>query len=250
MGCNLAGTGGHFNRSEHGRSAAEEQRGLAQEGIRNETMSARSHVARCWHTITSRLACTESAAAAVLEEMARAYGEPHRCYHTLDHIGTLLELLGRHGAGAGDRDALRLAILFHDIVYDPTRHDNEQASAALAAERLTRLGFSEALGAKVARYIMATRHDRPPEASDDFDLALLLDLDLSILAAARADYRAYAVAVRREYAFVPDHLYRPGRQRVLEGFLARERIYLTDRLRGSWEQRARTNLAAEIAELA
>jgi predicted metal-dependent HD superfamily phosphohydrolase len=186
----------------------------------------------------------------VLEEMARAYREPHRHYHTLDHIAALLELLDRHGVGAVDPDALRLAILFHDVVYDPTRHDNEQASAALAAEWLTRLGFPHALGAKVARCIMATRHDQPPEASGDADLALLLDLDLSILASAPADYRAYADAVRLEYAFVPGHLYRAGRQRVLEGFLARERIYLTDRLRVSWEQRARINLAAEIAELA
>ena len=64
-----------------------------------------------------------------------------------------------------------------------------------------------------------------------------------------AEYRAYAEAIRREYAFVPDQLYRPGRRRALEGFLARERIYLTDRLGALWERAARTNLAGEIAEL-
>jgi predicted metal-dependent HD superfamily phosphohydrolase len=213
-------------------------------------MSTHRAAERCWYGLTLRQGCAESAAAVVLEQLAQAYGEPHRHYHTLDHIGALLALLDRHGRGAADPDALRLAILFHDVVYDPTRHDNEQASAAVAAERLARLGFAESLVAKVAHYIIATRHDRPTEAMGDADLALLLDLDLSILAAAPGDYRAYAGAVRREYAFVPDHLYRPGRRRVLEGFLARERIYLTKPLYALWEEPARANVAAEIATLA
>jgi predicted metal-dependent HD superfamily phosphohydrolase len=37
---------------------------------------------------------------------------------------------------------------------------------------------------------------------------------------------------------------------VLEGFLAREHIYLTRRLRTLWEERARANLTAEAAGLA
>jgi predicted metal-dependent HD superfamily phosphohydrolase len=185
----------------------------------------------------------------VLEDLVQAYGEPHRHYHTVDHIGSLLALLDLHGCRAADPDALRLAILFHDVVYDPARHDNEEASAAVAADRLTRLGFSEALVAKVARYIVATRHDKPDEAVGDGDLALLLDLDLSVLAAAPGAYRAYADAVRREYAFLPDDLYRAGRRRVLAGFLARGRIYLTEPLRALWEEPARVNLAAESAAL-
>jgi predicted metal-dependent HD superfamily phosphohydrolase len=213
-------------------------------------MSARDLVERCWDGVTLRQGCAGPAAAAVLGDLVQTYGEPHRHYHTLGHIGALLALLDRHGRGAADPDALRLAILFHDVVYDPTRHDNEQASAAVATERLTRLGFPAALVAKVAHCIIATRHDRPAEAMGDADLALLLDLDLSILAAAPGDYRAYAGAVRREYAFVPEHLYRPGRRRILEGFLARERIYLTEPLRALWEEPARANLGAERAALA
>ncbi len=54
---------------------------------------------------------------------------------------------------------------------------------------------------------------------------------------------AYAQAIRQEYAAVPDELYRPGRRRVLEGFLARPQIYLTERLRALWEAPARANLS-------
>jgi predicted metal-dependent HD superfamily phosphohydrolase len=222
------------------------------QGTRKDTlglMDALDLVQRCWNGLASRRGCEPLAAGAVLEETVRAYGEPHRHYHTIDHIAELLALLDRHCAGAADHDALTLAILFHDIVYDPTRQDNEQASAAWAAARLDGLGFPGDLRAKVARHIAATRHDRRIDATGEPDLALLLDLDLSILAASPGDYGAYAQAVRREYAFVPDRLYRPARRRVLEGFLQRERIYLTEPLRAAWEPSARANLAAEVAQL-
>lgn len=211
-------------------------------------MNALELVQRHWDGLALRAGCAGPAAVDLLSEMVHAYREPHRHYHTLDHVAHLLALLDRCGADADDSDALALAILFHDIVYDPRRQDNEQASARMASERLAGLGFAQELVAKVSRYILATRHDRP-EAIADADLALLLDLDLSILAAEPAGYRAYAQAVRREYVFVPDQLYRAGRRRVLEGFLARERIYLTEELREPWEKSARANLAAEIADL-
>lgn len=210
--------------------------------------NAQECVQRRWDALSTGAGCDPETAASALQDLVRAYGEPHRHYHTLDHIADLLELLDRHGVDAQDRDALTLAILYHDIVYDPRRPDNEPASARLASERLTSVGFAQELVDKVARYILATRHDQPV-ATADADLALLLDLDLAILAAAPDRYRAYARAVRQEYAFVPDELYRPGRRRVLQGFLARGRIYITDRLQRLWEDPARANLAAEIAEL-
>jgi predicted metal-dependent HD superfamily phosphohydrolase len=212
-------------------------------------MSARTIVQRCWDDLVLLHDCAGLAAEAVLDELVRAYGQPHRHYHTLDHIAALLRLLEEHDRGIGDRDAVALAILFHDIVYDPVRHDNEEASAALAGERLTGLGFPRELVAKVARNVNATAHGQGALSPDDADLALLLDLDLSILAAAPAEYHAYARAVRREYAHVAEGLYRAGRRRVLQAFLDREQIYRTEQLRALWEARARANIADEMAEL-
>jgi predicted metal-dependent HD superfamily phosphohydrolase len=213
-------------------------------------VNAQDRVQRCWNGLSAAAGCDPAAAASVLEALVEAYTEPHRHYHTLDHIAHLLDLLDIHGTDARDRDALALAILFHDIVYDPRRPDNEAASACMASGQLAGLGFAQGIVATIERYILATRHDQPTEVVDDADVALLLDLDLAVLAAAPADYLAYAQAVRREYAFVPEQAYRPGRRRVLGGFLARERIYATERLHASWEEAARINLAAEIAELA
>lgn len=212
-------------------------------------MNAREQLSDVWRDLTRRQARTGPAAQAVLDELVQAYSEPHRHYHTIKHVTALLQLLDKHGREVLDRNAVALAILFHDVIYDPARHDNEHASADLASERLAPLGFSDQLIAKVKGYILATRHGQSPPTINDADLALLLDLDLSILAAPPAEYRTYAQAIRREYAHVPDGPYRLGRRRILEGFLARERIYQTEQLRVLWDERARTNIAGEIAGL-
>jgi len=211
-------------------------------------MSARGLVSDAWRDLVRRHGCDAASAESTLAELVRAYAEPHRHYHTLDHIADLLHLLEQHG-GASDADAVKLAILFHDAVYDPARQDNEAASANLAVRQLSPLGFPRQLLGKAERYILATQHGAAPQAMGDDDLDVLLALDLSVLAAAPDRYRTYALAIRQEYSAVPDTLYRSGRRRVLEGFLARPQIYRTEGLRSLWEAPARANLAGEIAVL-
>jgi predicted metal-dependent HD superfamily phosphohydrolase len=212
-------------------------------------MNAGDLLSHTWRELARRHDCETSSTEVVLNELLRAYSEPNRKYHTIEHIGSLLRQLEEHRCTVVDRDALLLAILFHDAVYDPLRHDNEEKSAALAGQRLAFLGFPGGIIAKVAQYIYGTKHAQG-FVTNDCDLEVLLDLDLSTLAAVPAEYRTYAQAIRREYAHVPDELYRPGRRRILEGFLARPRIYRTYQLHALWEERARTNISGEIAELA
>lgn len=211
-------------------------------------MTPQELVSSVWCELAHRHGRDAASADRVLTGLVRAYGEPQRHYHTLTHIAELLRLLDEHG-GIADGDAVTLAILFHDAVYDPARQDNEAASANLAREQLTLLGFPLQLIAKVEHYILVTQHGASLSAGGDADLEILLDLDLSVLAAASDRYRAYAQAIRQEYAVVPDELYRPGRRRVLQGFLARAQIYQTERLRALWETPARANLSNEIAAL-
>jgi hypothetical protein len=119
----------------------------------------RAHLRTRWQALAVRLGIAQGApAAALLDELAQAYAQPGRHYHNLDHIAALLELLDRHGHDVRNRDAMELAIFFHDAVYVPTRSDNEAASAALAREQLTGLGVQDDLIAEVERLILATRH--------------------------------------------------------------------------------------------
>lgn len=203
-------------------------------------------IARRWRGLMLRLGIDPGTARPVLDELLALYGETGRHYHTLDHVAALLHLLDTHGQGVTDRDAVELAIFFHDAVYDPARRDNEEASAALTRGRLAALGVAADVIGRVEQLILATRHTS--DIADD-DTALLVDLDLSVLAAELTVYAAYASAIRLEYAMYPDHMYRPGRKNVLSAFLARPQIYGTPALRALWEAPARGNLAWEVGEL-
>lgn len=77
----------------------------------------------------------------------------------------------------------------------------------------------------------------------------MLDLDLAVLGAPRAIYDAYAAAIRREYAMVPDAAWRTGRAGVLDRFLDRPRLYQTGHFHERLESAARANLADEAAAL-
>lgn len=176
------------------------------------------------------------------EDVCQQYSGSGRFYHTLEHVGNVLETVDSLGSHARNRNAVKLAAWLHDWVYDSKASDNEERSA-LAAERLCQeLAISE--GPSVGSLIRKTKtHD----AGDDTDAKVLLDADLAILGADDATYRNYAGQIRQEFAWVPDLAYRSGRRGVLERFLTRPRIYhFLDHL----EEPARRNLAAEIARLA
>ena len=72
--------------------------------------------------------------------------------------------------------------------------------------------------------------------------ALFLDCDMAVLGAAPAAYDAYERGVAQEYAALPPELYAAGRRRFLEGLLAREHLFLSERFRLRYEHAARENL--------
>jgi len=184
----------------------------------------------------------------VTPALEAAYAEPHRRYHTRAHIeACLAELAAVPDLSETDRRLLTWALWWHDAVYDPTRADNEAASALLARRDLPALGASPPQADEVARLILLTKgHEVDP--ADQLG-ALMVSIDLSILGAEPAVYDAYARAVRQEYAHVPDAAFRPGRRRVLQGFLDAAAIYPDPAFRARLESRARANLAREFAEL-
>lgn len=89
---------------------------------------------------------------------------------------------------------------------------------------------------------MATQHAALPQTPDQ---GVLVDVDLSILAASPMRFAEYEAQVRDEYAWVPGWLFRRKRRAVLKDFLAREKIYSTEHFRTRLEATARRNL--EIA---
>lgn len=110
-------------------------------------------------------ALTKSSAEAWFKDIAKRYEEPHRAYHTMQHITGAEGWQGRsatepqhakwppstdmHGtmegmAGIEKHDAFVLAIAFHDAVYDPQSKSNEEDSALLLLDWLDEAGVKPA----------------------------------------------------------------------------------------------------------
>ncbi|NUP51660.1 MAG: metal-dependent phosphohydrolase [Catenulispora sp.] len=183
------------------------------------------------------------------DELVARWAEPHRRYHTLEHLTRVLDGVDEFRRHAEDLAAVRFAAWFHDAVYDggAASADNEELSARLAEEELPALLVPEDRIAEVARLVRLTKGHAVAEG--DRNGAVLCDADLAVLGGDAQAYAAYAQAIRQEYAEVPDEVFRPGRAAVLRGLLELPALFRTPVAVERYEKRARANLKAEIAEL-
>ncbi|WP_277373999.1 N-methyl-D-aspartate receptor NMDAR2C subunit [Pseudomonas sp. AA-38] len=179
----------------------------------------------------------------LFEQLVRAYEEPQRHYHSLQHLSECLGHFEQARHLAQQPGEVAIALWFHDAIYDVRGKDNERRSADWAIETLAAAQADQATLARVEQLIMATRHDATPSAADE---QLLVDIDLAILGAAPERFAEYDAQVRAEYAWVPGWVYRMKRRSVLKGFLARPRLYNTQHFRQRYEAQARINLAGAI----
>lgn len=184
----------------------------------------------------------------VLLKVIEAYGSPGRYYHTLQHLAEMTELLCEFRAQLPNFTSAICACLWHDIVYDATRADNEEQSCARWLDDADRMALRPAKKERVAQLILATQKHQPADGGSD--MAIFLDADLAVLGSEKHRYEQYLNAIRYEYAHVPEPEYRAGRTAVLKKFLDRPQIYFSAALRERFEARARGHLTAEIAALA
>lgn len=168
-------------------------------------------------------------------ELETRYSEPHRHYHTLRHIEEMLDLLPH-----ADETVL-MAVWFHDAIYGGQQ--NEERSAELARQALTELRFPSI--EVVEQLILATKTHEPSQVDPRFHP--FLDADLAILGSAPARYDEYAAQIRREYAHIPEPMFRNGRAAVLRTFLARPAIYASKEFRERFEEQARANIQRELS---
>lgn len=211
------------------------------------TGKARKH----WASLMSVLG-NPKGAAAVLEGLIAGYSESHRAYHTLEHIVSMLDELEEAKLPLEDREAVTMAVWYHDVVYDPGSKDhhiiadNEARSAYRAELDLQKLGLSESFITRVGELISATTHTAPVS---DPDTQFLVDLDLAILGRSAKEFDAYEAGIRREYSWVSQPDFCAGRSKILQSFLDRQSIYATQFFRDRYERTARENIARSIRQL-
>ena len=182
----------------------------------------------------------------IFARLEAAYADPARAYHTAGHIRDCLAQFDRCRRLAERPDEVEAAIWFHDAVYQPGASDNEDRSARLARTSLADAEASPEAARRIAELVLATQHLSIPRQPD---AALLCDIDLSILGRTPEVFDEFERRIRREYAWVPEPVYRSARTEILEGFLARRSIFQTDFFREGYEAPARANLTRVVKEL-
>ena len=205
-----------------------------------------------WVCFLARFKISEDRGEPVFEEIRNHYAESHRSYHGLKHPVLLLDELqtARQRKPEWFIDskqdaAIELAIWDHDSFYDVRAKDNEERSAERAFQHARDLGFSLQVGGRAKKLVLATKHIVPPE---ELAAQIVVDIDLSLLAAPWANFAQDSQNIRREYAHVSDRDFKNGQRDFLTSMLKRPRIYGTDYFHEKFETLARENLERSLRE--
>ncbi|MFO1394024.1 MAG: TIR domain-containing protein [Steroidobacteraceae bacterium] len=178
------------------------------------------------------------AAGSLTAALRARYREPVRRYHTLDHIRHCLRHVDVAAALVPDADTLRLAVWFHDAVYEPASPANEARSADYARAMLAPHLPSARLD-DVVRLVLVTRYGETPRRDDE---AWMVDVDYSSFGLPWEEFLRDSRAVREERPDLDEEDFAVQQSRFLEELLAREHLYCTLHFRERCEARARENI--------
>ena len=90
----------------------------------------------------------------LFDQLDAAHKEPHRHYHTSDHISACLYAFDQVRELATRPTEIEIALWFHDSVYDTHRHDNEEKSSYWAWEYLLKAGVAEESVKRIVEMIL------------------------------------------------------------------------------------------------
>lgn len=181
---------------------------------------------------------------ALFLELYGRWGEEHRHYHGRTHLLDILEALDLLCEPAEPPRTVILAAWFHDAVYRGNPGQDEEESAGVAENQLSRAGLPESDVSEVARLVRLTAGHRP--APGDVDGALLCDADLSILGSDPGAYSRYLAAVRKDYAHVGEVEFAAGRAAVVRQLLELDPLFSSTRAQELWLDAALRNLRSEL----
>lgn len=145
-------------------------------------------------------------------DIINLYDQPHRFYHTLEHIEFVLKHL--NDADLLKHDELFLAAVFHDIIYDPRSLTNEEDSADYFLNAAKSSGLTSVQKEHIKQLILDTRHHKPTvEYSEE-----LIKADLAIFNASFDKLITYEKQIFKEFQFVDYKDYKVKRVEILKQF--------------------------------
>jgi len=184
-------------------------------------------------------------AASIFADVLAHYSESHRRYHTPIHIDHCLRQFDMAVDLMRERDAVEMAIWFHDIIYDVPTVDNERRSAEYFMD-LTRGRVDAAFARNVFDMILITTHQESPVRDDD---RYLVDVDLSSFGLPWDEFKRDSEHVRGEFADRTDKEFYSTHIMFMQSLVDRPHFFSTEFFRARYENSARKNVARLIAEL-
>jgi len=166
-----------------------------------------------WRSLCKKLGITPDGE--TYNALINAHAQPHRAYHTLDHIAACLRHLDVVRDQTDRPEEIEMALWFHDAIYEPFSATNEEDSAQWAADWLQDRGLDKSATTRIADHILDTKSHETPASLDG---RFMLDIDLSILGTTVPIYDQFEIDVQREYKRVPRFIFRKKRKAILQGF--------------------------------
>lgn len=144
------------------------------------------------------------------------WNESHRHYHNLDHLIDLIEqidvYLEHDKISSKEYEILMISAIFHDIVYDPIKHDNEEKSAEFFISCCVNKNSKDIIDIK--NIILDTKdHD-----SDNYLSSLFNKFDMSVVERDFDSLLEWENGIHDEYKEYGD-FYKIGRLKFLQSLL-------------------------------
>ena len=184
---------------------------------------------------------------AVWQEIEACYTEPHRHYHSMQHIDEVVTVCLMLYNDMNTFDPLMLAAILHDLVYDTHAKDNEAQSAIKGLQIIGKItsGLEWAeMGAMISALILGTIDHKEPFHRD---ACVLYDADLWRLGT--GDFKLHGTQIRLEYQWVPNDQFYKARRNFLLEMLERPYIYSLSGMQLAYEDIARENMSYAIEEI-
>lgn len=138
-------------------------------------------------------------------EFYSKWSEPHRYFHNLDHLYSIaMDVHKKYKNDIHNYEVYMLTAMFHDIVYDPNRTDNEVKSVEVFDNCTGLFGASKETKDEVRALILATADMNDDNEFNQMDRKILTETSISKLI-------EYEHKIAKEYQFLDYPTYKKNR---------------------------------------
>ena len=180
-------------------------------------------------------------------EILENYTKKWKFYHNLNHVYSFVNLFEKYNKFINNyKNEFLISIYFHDIIYIPSRNDNEEESINMFNKFYNEVKPNNLNKEKVIEFIAETKNHSLSK-DYDFELDLFLDMDMQIVA--DENWEDYENKIRKEYCFMDETEYKNKRRQFLQSLVNKNRIFRTQIFYDTYEQIAKNNITNILNKL-